>query len=66
MTNEEWYEYEIGQLNREIEYWKGIVDRQNKIRRELSSYLIREREHINVITALNIIYPAEPGKGKVE
>lgn len=66
MTSEDWNEYEIGRLHREIEYWKSIVDRQNKIRREISSYLIKEREHINVMTALEIIYPAEPGKGKEE
>ena len=55
MKNEEWNEYEIGRLHREIEYWKGIVDRQNKIRRDISSYLIRECEHFNVMTALEII-----------
>ena len=55
MKNEEWNEYEIGRLHREIEYWKGIVDRQHKIRRDISSYLIRECEHFIVRTALEII-----------
>ena len=70
MTANDWYEFEIDSLERRIEYLQNTVDRLNRIRREISSYLIRERDHVNVLTALDIIYPgtknitpAEPGKG---
>ena len=62
-------------LERRIAYLETIIDKQNRIRRDISSYLIEHRyENINVFDALDIIYPkvddntqpAEPGKGTEE
>lgn len=72
---EEMLRFEIAFLERRIEYLEGIVDKQNKIRREISSYIIEHRyEKINVFDALDIIYPkvddntqpAAPEKGTEE
>ena len=61
-------------LQKRIEYLESIVQKQNKIRREISSYLIEHRYNLNVFDALDIIYPkvdenmqpAEPEKGTEE
>ena len=73
MTYQDFTDYEIDRLERRIDYLQAIVDRQNRIRREISSYLIRNRENINVTDALDIIYPRDvytvperPEKGKEE
>lgn len=61
-------------LQKRIDYLESIVQKQNKIRGEISSYLIKNRESLNVFDALDIIYPkvddntqpAEPEKGTEE
>lgn len=61
-------------LQKRIDYLESIVQKQNKIRREISSYLIENRYNLNVFDALDIIYPkvdenmqpAEPEKGTEE
>ena len=73
MTYQEFTQYEIEMLERRIDYLETIVNRQNKIRREIFSYLINNRDNINVSDALDIIYPRDvytvpgrPEKGKKE